>query len=182
MKTQKPEYTLHDDWKSSSTTKLPRTGLALASVSLACAQPVLERKSRRSFLVQPAMNWTQHKPTRRRWLSSAHVFTTAVLPFTFLLQMHYQAARYYCRGHGNPAARIAAPGRWPCSRSTVYHALLMVALDQHVHCMQRSVRAEGAGPGQSTGFACPRQYDVSIIDRDLHFPMIRTGIISIFHT
>ena len=58
----------------------------------------------------------------------------------------------------------------------------MVALDQHVHCMQRSVRAEGAGPGQSTGFPCPRQYDVSIIDRDLHFPMIRTGIISIFHT
>ena len=39
-----------------------------------------------------------------------------------------------------------------------------------------------APAGQSTGFPCPRQYDVSIIDRDLHFPMIRTGIISIIHT
>ena len=27
-----------------------------------------------------------------------------------------------------------------------------------VRCTQRSVRAEGAGPGQSTGFPCPLQY------------------------
>ena len=47
----------------------------------------------------------------------------------------------YCRRHGNPVAnpvaRLAAPGRWPCSRSTFYYALLLVASDQHVHCMQR---------------------------------------------
>ena len=56
----------------------------------------------------------------------------------------------YCRGHGNPVARLAAPGRWPCSHGMHYYALLLVASYQHVRCMQRrrSVRAEGAGPGQ----------------------------------
>ena len=33
----------------------------------------------------------------------------------------------------------------------------LIASDQHVHCMQWSVRAEGAGPGQSTRFPCPLQ-------------------------
>ena len=27
-----------------------------------------------------------------------------------------------------------------------------------MHCMQRSVHTESAGPGHSTGFPCPRQY------------------------
>ena len=78
--------------------------MALASVSLACAQPVLERKSRRSFLVQPAMNWRQQKTNKTTMVVISIVLTTAVLPFTFLLQMHYQAAWYYCRGHGNQVA------------------------------------------------------------------------------
>ena len=37
----------------------------------------------------------------------------------------------YCRGHGNPVPPLAAPGHWPCSRSTYYYALLLVASDQH---------------------------------------------------
>ena len=67
---------------------------------------------------------------------------------------------YYSCGHGNPVARLAAMQPWiRIKRYT--HAFMrcsaLVAWDQHVHCTQRSVRAEGAGPGQSTGFPCPRQ-------------------------
>ena len=62
----------------------------------------------------------------------------------------------YCRGHGNPVARLAAPRRWPCSRSVAAGRIGSTSAcnDLHVH----SVPAEGAGPGQSTGFPCPLQY------------------------
>ena len=42
--------------------------------------------------------------------------------------------------------QVCAAGRW-------LHRINMIA-----HCMQRSVRAEGAGPGHSTGFPRPQQY------------------------
>ena len=63
-------------------------------------------------------------------------------------------------GHTSSGPRALAMQPWVSS--TYMHDIVLCAaacwshrINMIVHC---SVRAEGAGPGQSTGFPCPRQY------------------------